>query len=163
MCLYPILGGRRYLKNKFDNDEELTSNWRNLFSYVPQGNYLVSGTIREVIAFNDPAIMADEEALWHALEISCAKDFVSKLPNGLDTVLSENGAGISEGQMQRIAIARAILTRRPILLLDEATSSLDELTEKNVVENLKNMTDYTVILITHRPAALSICNKRVDF
>ena len=163
MCLYPILGGRRFLKNKDGSEEELTSNWRNLFSYVPQGNYLVSGTIREVIAFNEQSIMDDEEALWHALEISCAKDFISKLPDGLDTVLSENGAGISEGQMQRIAIARAILTRRPILLLDEATSSLDEVTEKNVVENLKNMTDYTVILITHRPAALSICNKRVDF
>ena len=82
---------------------------------------------------------------------------------GLDTPLGEKGTGLSEGQMQRIAIARAIFSERPILMLDESTSALDEETEKNLLEQLKKLTDRTVVIITHRPAALEICNKRIDF
>ena len=80
----------------------------------------------------------------------------------MDTVLGEAGAGLSEGQMQRIAIARAIFSDRPILLLDESTSALDGETERRVLENLRAMTDKTVLIVTHRPAALSICDQRVE-
>ena len=93
------------------------------------------------------------------MKISCADDFVSELENGIDTILGERGFGLSEGQMQRIAIARAIFADSPILLLDEATSALDEQTEKNLLENLRSMTDKTVIIVTHRPKALEICDK----
>lgn len=84
---------------------------------------------------------------------------MQELENGIDTALGERGAGLSEGQMQRIAIARAIFSDNPILLLDESTSALDEHTEKKLLENLKQMTDKTVLIVTHRPAALKICNK----
>lgn len=98
-----------------------------------------------------------------ALQIACADGFVGELEQGLDTLLGERGAGISEGQMQRLAIARAVFSGRPILLLDEATSSLDEETEAKVLQNLQAMTDQTVVIVTHRPAALSICDKNVVF
>ena len=138
----------------------LTSGYRHLFSYVPQGNQLMSGTIRDVVTFSNTN---NEEKIWEALEIACASDFVRKLPNGLDTKLKEQGSGISEGQMQRLAIARAIYSNRPILLLDEATSALDVKTEKQVLSNLKAMKDMTVIIVTHRLEALSICSREVQF
>ena len=100
---------------------------------------------------------------YEALRVACAESFVRELPEGLDTLLGEQGAGLSEGQMQRIAIARAIFSKRPILMLDEATSALDENTEKRLLENLQAMTDRTVIIISHRPAAMDICNKQVCF
>lgn len=92
----------------------------------------------------------DEYAIYNALKIACADDFVRRLENGLDTVLGEHGAGLSEGQMQRIAIARAVYSNHPILLLDEATSALDEATALRLLNNLRKMTDKTVILVTHR-------------
>ena len=104
----------------------LTSQWRGLFAYVPQGNQLLSGTIREIIAFGDPENMRRDEELKRALTIACAQEFVEGLKQGIDTLLGERGTGLSEGQMQRIAIARAVFSDHPILLLDEATSSLDE-------------------------------------
>ena len=90
-------------------------------------------------------------------------EFVNKLDNGIDTLLGDRGTGLSEGQMQRIAIARAIFSDSPILLLDEVTSALDEKTEKQLLQNLKNMTEKTVLLITHRPSALEICDRVIDF
>ena len=84
------------------------------------------------------------------------------LDKGLDSPLGEGGAGLSEGQMQRIAIARAIASERPVLLLDEATSSLDAATERQLLENLRAMTDKTVLIVTHRPAALELCDARID-
>lgn len=164
MCLYPLDEGRRYIKAKKDEKAEeyaLTSMWRGLFAYVPQGNQLMSGTIREIIAFGEPSAMAQNDNLMRALQIACADEFVSKLEHGIDTCLGERGAGLSEGQMQRIAIARAIFSDRPILILDEATSALDEATEQRLLENLQQMTDKTVLLITHRPAALRICNREI--
>ena len=89
--------------------------------------------------------------------------FVSELEKGVHTMLMERGTGLSEGQMQRIAIARAIYSDAPILILDEATSSLDEQTEKHLLENIKSMTDKTVLIVTHRPAALDICDKIIRF
>ena len=137
--------------------------WRALFAYVPQENMLMSGTIREIVSFAAPERANDDKALHRALRIACAEDFVQELPLGMDTKLGEHGSGLSEGQMQRIAVARAIFSERPVLLLDEATSALDENTERQLLENLKNMTDMTVVIITHRPAALEICSKRICF
>ena len=85
------------------------------------------------------------------------------MEQGIDTLLGERGLGLSEGQMQRLAIARAIYSDRPVLLLDEATSALDAGTEEAVLENLRSMTDKTVIIVTHRPAALKLCDRQVAF
>ena len=160
MSIYPLDSGERYLETT-EGRSPLDASWRGLFAYVPQGNDLLSGSIREILAFGDRERMAREEELWTALRIACAEDFVSALDKGLDSRLGEGGAGLSEGQMQRIAIARAVFSARPVLLLDEATSSLDAETEKQVLENLRSMTDRTVLIVTHRPAALEICNKQI--
>ena len=162
MRLYPLDDGACYFRSD-GREQPLTAAQRGLFAYVPQGNQLLSGTIREIITFGDTERMQQEEALRRALVISCADEFVSGLEHGLDTVLGERGAGLSEGQMQRIAIARAVFSDRPVLLLDEATSSLDEATEAKLLANLRAMTDKTVIIVTHRPAVLRICDKQIDF
>ena len=103
--------------------------------------------------------MKRDDDLRSALAIACALDFVDALPQGLDTPLGEHGAGLSEGQIQRIALARAIFSGRPVLLLDEATSALDEQTEAQLLDNLKTMTNKTVLIVTHRPRACEICNR----
>lgn len=165
MCLYPLDEGERYIRTGENGREEripLTPAWRGLFAYVPQGNQLMSGTIREMVAFGDPAAMAQEERLMQALRVACADGFVAELEKGVDTCLGEHGAGLSEGQMQRIAIARAIFSDRPVLILDECTSALDEGTEQKLLTNLRRMTDKTVLLITHRPAALGICDRKIE-
>ena len=159
LSLYPVNEGEKTIVCN-GGEDELTSSYRHLFSYVPQGNQLMSGTVRDVVTFSG---RANDEKIWKALEIACADEFVKKLPDGLDTQLKEQGTGISEGQMQRLAIARAIYSDRPILLLDEATSALDVNTEKQVLSNLKAMKDMTVIIVTHRLEALSICTREVQF
>ena len=118
----------------------------------------MSGTIREnmLLAKEDAA---DAEIL-EALRISSAK-FFDELPDGLDTVLGERGSGLSEGQIQRLAIARAILCGAPILLLDEATSALDEATEREVLENIMKLPGKTCVCISHRSAARSVCDKEI--
>lgn len=158
MCLYKPDQGRRYLQLD-DKEIPLDGTWQRLFAYVPQGNYLMSGTIRDVVAFADPDRMKEDEAIWKALSIACADEFVRKLEHGMDTVLGERGAGLSEGQMQRIAIARAVFSGCPVLILDECSSALDEATEERLLQNLRSMTDKTVVIITHRPAALQICDR----
>ena len=163
MGLYKLDGGQAYVLGKDGGEQALTPEWRTLFAYVPQENLLLGGTVRDVVTFSEPAAQENDGRIWQALEIACAKDFVMELPQGLDTPLGERGAGLSEGQMQRIAIARAIYSGRPILMLDEATSALDENTERALLDNLKAVTDRTVLIITHRPAALRICNQRVEF
>lgn len=159
LSLYPISDGNKTICID-GNTYELTSSYRKLFSYVPQGNQLMSGTIKDVVCFSNDF---DENKVWQALDIACASEFVRKLPDGLDTVLKEQGTGISEGQMQRLAITRAIYSNREILLLDEATSALDVNTEKEVLNNLKNIKDMSVIIVTHRLEALSICNRIIEF
>ena len=145
-----ISGGSEYAVDKYT---------RPLFAYVPQGNMLFSGTIRDNLRFvNDTA--SDEEIMKAAV-ISCADEFIKELPDGLDTVLLENGHGLSEGQVQRLAIARAVLTGAPILLLDEATSALDEATEKQLLENIRGLNEKTCIIISHKSAAYEICNKEL--
>ncbi len=130
--------------------------YRNMFSYVPQGNMLLSGTIYENITF----MCSDktDEAIKRAVEISCCDDFIKDLPDGLQTVIGERGSGLSEGQIQRIAIARAILRGAPIMLLDEATSALDEATEERVLRNIRTVENCTCIIVSHKKAALSVCD-----
>ncbi len=163
MCIYALDGGERFLTGRHSGRMELTARWHRLFAYVPQGNYLMSGTIREIISFADKSGMYDDERIARALRIACADDFVDALDQGVDTLLGERGTGLSEGQMQRVAIARAIFSDCPILLLDESTSALDENTERRLLQNLKDMTDKTVVIVTHRKAVLGICDKRVTF
>lgn len=158
MSIYQLDSGKRYLTDT-KGTKLLTSEWHRLFAYVPQGNQLMSGTIREVVAFADKSDMLNVERINRALHIACADEFVADLENGIDTLLGERGTGLSEGQMQRIAIARAIFSESPILLLDEATSALDADTERRLLQNLRSMTDKTVVIVTHRPAALDICDR----
>ena len=162
MALYQIDGGERILKTT-DAMIPLTAMWRRMFAYVPQGNQLMSGTIREIITFRNEQQMNEEERIEQALRIADAADFVSQLPDGIDTVLGEQGTGLSEGQMQRIAIARAVFADNPIMMLDESTSALDEQTEKNVLANLRSMTDKTIVIVTHRKAVLEICDWEIQF
>ncbi|MCR5611215.1 MAG: ABC transporter ATP-binding protein/permease [Clostridiales bacterium] len=132
---------------------------RGLFAYVPQGNMLLSGTVRENIAFW--ADGATDEEIERAARIACADGFIKELPEGLDTTIGEHGHGISEGQAQRLAVARALLLKAPVLLLDEATSALDAETEKKLLENLRSSDVGTVIIITHKTAALEVCSKEI--
>ena len=160
MGIYQPKSGR--ISVRLDNDKDTTSDipikdMRRLFAYVPQGNFLMGGSIRDVIAFGKPQ---DDDRMANAIRVACA-DFVYELPMKLDTVLGEKGAGLSEGQMQRLAIARALYTERPVLILDESTSALDQQTEETLLQNLKKLTDKTVLVVTHRPKALSICNNRL--
>ena len=130
---------------------------RHLFAYVPQGNLILSGTVRDNLLIVRPD--ATEEEIVKAVHVSAMDSFLNQLPMGLDTVLGESGAGLSEGQMQRLAIARAILSGAPILLLDESTSALDEETERTVLERIFTMTECTCIAVTHRPAFTRICDR----
>ena len=157
--VYPLDDGNVCL-DLGDDRLPLDSTTRPLFSYVPQGNMLFSGSLRDNVTFISSN--ASQQEIDRALEISLAKEFIDQLPEGLDTVVGENGVGLSEGQIQRIAIARAVLTRSPILLLDEATSALDEQTERKVLDNLKTIENITLIIVTHKKAALSICNKNIQ-
>ncbi len=130
---------------------------RPLFAYVPQGNMVLSGSIRDNISLCNPDV--DEESIINAAKAAEIYDYIVALPDGLDTMLSERGAGLSEGQIQRISIARALITEAPVLLLDEATSALDESTETRVLENIRRMTGKTVLFITHRNTSLKACDK----
>lgn len=132
---------------------------RPLFSYVPQGNLLLSGTIREAVSLVKPNATDDE--IMKAAEISCAAEFINQLPQGLDTYIGEKGMGLSEGQVQRLAVTRAILSDAPIILLDEATSALDEATEERLLANIRAQKNKTCIIISHKRAAFNICNKHI--
>jgi ATP-binding cassette subfamily B protein len=139
-----------------DEERILSLKERALFAYVPQGNFLFSGTIYENMTFFCDGEVSETQ-IRDAIETACAQ-FVYELPDGLNTSLSERGAGLSEGQLQRLALVRALLSGRPVLLLDEATSALDGETETALLENLKKLEDKTCLIVTHRPAALSIAD-----
>ena len=163
MCVYSPDAGERYYVNQNEEVLPLTAAHRRLFAYVPQGNVLMNGSIREVVSFADPSAAQDDDRIRRALELVCADGFVAELDRGIDTLLGEHGSGLSEGQMQRLAIARAVFSDAPVLLLDEATSSLDAETERRLLENLHSLTDKTVVIVTHRPAALGICDRVLNF
>ena len=130
---------------------------RSLFAYVPQGNMLMSGSLRDNLTmFTDHAT---EEEIRAAVKAACLEELVGKI--GMEARIGERGVGLSEGQAQRVAIARALLSNAPILLLDEATSALDEETEAQVLRNIDEMRNKTVIIVTHRRAALEICDYRM--
>lgn len=147
--------GKVILYNQ-QEQKELSPLMRCNFVYVPQGNTLMSGTIRDNLRLGK--LNATEEEINAALEMSCAS-FVMELPDGLDTVCTEAGGGLSEGQAQRISIARALLRNRPIMLFDEATSALDPETERQLLHNILSNHDKTVIFITHRPAVVDYCDQ----
>ena len=138
----------------------LNRSTRRLFAYVPQGNLLLSGTLRDNLTIVRPD--ATEAELKQAVTVSAMDDFLPQLPRGLDTVLGESGAGLSEGQAQRLAIARAVLGGAPVLLLDECTSALDAQTEQKVLQRLKELPGRTCIAVTHRTAAMELCDWRLE-
>ena len=134
---------------------------RKFISYVPQGNTLFSGTVRENIRMGK--LDATEEEMYEALKLASGYEFVMGLPKGIDTVIGERGHGLSEGQAQRIAIARAFLRKAPFLILDEATSALDEKTELEVLQGLKELSPRpTCLIITHRKSILPYCDRELQ-
>lgn len=159
LALIEPQSGRVYIKLK-DSKFPLDASVRKLFAYVPQGNMILSGSIRENIAFCKPN--AAEEEIIQASKLAMIYDFISTLPEGFDTIVGERGLGLSEGQIQRIAIARAFLSDAPILLLDEATSALDEENEKGLLNNIKSLKTKTCIIISHRHKTLEMCDKILE-
>ena len=136
----------------------MNADTRHLFAYVPQGNTILSGTIAENMRMVKED--ATDEEIIEALKISCAWDFIGKMPDTINSKIGERGRGFSEGQAQRIAIARAVLRDAPILLLDEATSALDVTTERKVLRNIiKQKPNKTCIVTTHRPSVLNMCQR----
>lgn len=129
---------------------------RHWFTYVPQGNTVIAGTIAQNLRLARQD--ASEEELIAALQDACAWEFVKELPNGIHSALGEGGKGISEGQAQRIAIARALIRKAPVMLLDEVTSALDADTEERVLRNLCAR-GVTTIVTTHRPSVLTLCSR----
>ena len=150
--------GRLYLEG--DEEIVLDRSTRGLFAYVPQGNLLFSGTLRENLLLTCPD--ATEEQIQQAIFVSNMDEYLPTLPDGLETMLGENAHGLSEGQAQRLSIARAILGGAPILLLDEATSALDEATEETVLQRIRQLSGKTCIAVTHRPCAKAIAEVQLQ-
>ena len=150
--------GRAFLRTSEGQELEMNAALRRFFSYVPQGNTLLSGTIAENLRMVKPD--ATDAELAQALQSACAWDFVTKMPEGMASTVGEHGHGLSEGQAQRIAIARALLRDAPVLLLDEATSALDVATERTILRNLvRQYPRKTCIVTTHRPTVIGLCRR----
>ena len=150
--------GRAFLRTSEGQELEMNAALRRFFSYVPQGNTLLSGTIAENLRMVKPD--ATDLELAQALQSACAWDFVTKMPEGMASTVGEHGHGLSEGQAQRIAIARALLRDAPVLLLDEATSALDVATERTILRNLvRQYPRKTCIVTTHRPTVIGLCRR----
>lgn len=156
--LVNIKKGIAVVRDVFGMECNISANTRRFFAYVPQGNTIFSGTIGDNMRMVKENATDDE--IVEALKAACAWDFVKQLPEGLESKVGERGGGFSEGQAQRLSIARALLRRSPILLLDEATSALDVYTEREVLRNIMDM-GYarTCIVTTHRPSVLSMCDR----
>jgi ABC-type multidrug transport system fused ATPase/permease subunit len=153
-------GGNIVFQNELGEQQFANAGTRQFIAYVPQGNTLFSGTIKENIHMG--RLDATEEEMIEALEMASALNFINELPKGLDTVIGEKGHGLSEGQAQRIAIARAFIRKAPFLILDEATSALDEQTELAVLEGVKKLKPRpTCLLITHRRSVLAYCDREI--
>ena len=153
--------GNAALVGSSGNRYSISAGTRSVFAYVPQGNSVFAGTIAENLRLVNPD--ATEEELVKALKTACAWEFVSQFPDGIYHLLGAGGRGISEGQAQRLAIARALLRKAPILLLDEATSGLDVTTERQLLENLRQCgLLHTCILVTHRPESARFCSRTYE-
>lgn len=151
-------GGRTLIRASNGQEVEMNADTRHLFAYVPQGNTILSGTIAENMRIVKED--ATDEEIIEALKIACAWDFVEKMPDTINSSIGERGRGFSEGQAQRIAIARAVLRDSPILLLDEATSALDVTTERKVLRSIiQQRPNKTCIVTTHRPSVLNMCQR----
>ena len=156
IALINPMNGNIELYNSKEKHTSSTLTRRN-FVYIPQGNSLVSGTIRDNLLMGNPE--ATEEQIKEALHIACA-DYVLELPDGMDSHITERGGGLSEGQAQRIAVARSILRPGSILILDEVTSALDEATEQEMLKRLtQSQIGKTLIFVTHRPAVIDYCSQ----
>lgn len=155
MSLYDVKNGEKYIRTNAE-EIQLTAKYRKLFAYVPQSNQLMSGQIIEAIEFNSEH---DDNLLRQALYLSNSDRFVSEIPDGVKYVLKEHGSGLSEGQLQRLSIARAVYSKRPVLLLDEATSALDQTTRDELLKRIKTMTNMTVIMVTHNNDTLDYFDK----
>ncbi len=151
--LEPI-GGSVTFECEDGKSYEADASLRPLFAYVPQGNMVLSGTVRDNISFMSDSVT--DEQVTAAAKAACIYDVIAELPNGFATVLGEGGAGLSEGQLQRLAVARAICSGAPILLLDEATSALDEATEHEMLTAIRNLKDRTCIIISHKDCAIRL-------
>lgn len=150
--------GKVVLKGSSGEEFPVNADLRRFFAYVPQGNTMFSGSIADNMRMVNES--ASDEEVIQALKTACAWDFVKDLPLGINSVLGERGRGLSEGQSQRISIARALLRGAPVLLFDEATSALDTETEEQVLYNIMSgYPDKIIILSTHRPAALKLCSR----
>lgn len=161
LSFMPADSGEIIFYNETGQEEKTNAACRKFMSYVPQGNTLFSGTIRENIRMG--RLDATQEEMVEALRMASALEFVSKLPKGLDTVIGEKGHGLSEGQAQRIAIARALIRKAPFLILDEATSALDEETELAVLQGIAQVSPKpTCLVITHRKSVLKYCDREIE-
>lgn len=158
LALINIKGGNAILKDREGTECNISADTRRFFAYVPQGNTMFSGTIADNMRMVKPE--ATDEEVIEALKTACAYEFVAKLPEGINSPVGEKGIGFSEGQAQRLSIARALLRNSPILILDEATSALDVYTERLVLRNIMTA-EYprTCILTTHRPSVLNMCDR----
>lgn len=154
LALIPCSGGELTLTDDLGTSRPISPATRDCFTYVPQGNTMMAASVADNLRLGDPE--ATEEELIQALQAACAWDFIS--PLGLDTMVGEGGKGFSQGQAQRLSIARALLRKAPILLLDEATSDLDPETESKVLENLSKL-GKTCLLTTHRPTVSDRCDR----
>lgn len=163
LALYPPAAGSIWLEDTTGHRTPVSVDTRGLFAYVPQQNALLSGSIWECVTFfREGETLSEEEKarVQQACRTACAEEFILALPKGYDTVLGEGGKGLSEGQMQRLAVARALYADTPILLLDEATSALDEATEARLLANLQKSSEgKTIFIVTHRRAALALCDR----
>ena len=156
--LATVQKGRLYIETTTGRTE-IDAGMRALFAYVPQGNLMLSGSVRENILFGNQNV--SEVEMRRAAEIACIAEDIETFSEGYDTILGERGIGLSEGQAQRLAIARAILSEAPILLLDECTSALDSDTEERLLENLKQLKNRTILCISHKDATIHSCDKIV--
>lgn len=159
LAMYKPDSGEITLTDSDGSEHILNADYRKLFSYVPQGNMVLSGTVEENVVFF--AEILDSKKVEDCLKIACLWDDISEMPDGVNTQVGENGIGLSEGQVQRLAVARALYRDVPVLLLDEATSALDTATEAKMLENIKKIKDKTCILISHKKGAEEYMDKKL--
>ena len=159
LAMYTPSRGNIILRDNDDNVHQMSADLRGLFSYVPQGNMVLSGTVRDNVVFFDN--YTDDAKVEECLKVAELWDDISALRDGCDTVIGENGVGLSEGQVQRLAVARALYHDVPVLLLDEATSALDEVTEAKMLENIRKIKGKTCVLISHKKGAEAYMDKKL--